>query len=50
MFAPERLARDRPDYVLVLPRNRRAELVGHLAYVRTWGGRLVFPVPSLEVV
>ena len=47
---PERIHEDRPDYVLVLPWNLRAELTEQLSYVRDWGGRLVFPIPSLEVV
>jgi hypothetical protein len=47
---PERIARDRPDYVLVLPWNLRSELSDQLGYVREWGGRLVFPIPDLEVV
>ena len=48
--SPERIAEDRPDFVLVLPWNLRRELVDQLAYVRDWGGRLVFPIPTLEVV
>ncbi|MFK3984946.1 methyltransferase domain-containing protein [Micromonospora sp. NPDC050397] len=47
---PERLAQDRPDYVLVLPWNLRTEISAQLAYVREWGGRLVYPIPELEVV
>ncbi|MDQ4118654.1 MAG: class I SAM-dependent methyltransferase [Actinomycetota bacterium] len=47
---PERIAEDQPDYVLILPWNLRAELADQLSYVRGWGGRLVFPIPSLEVV
>ncbi|GAA4660675.1 class I SAM-dependent methyltransferase [Amycolatopsis dongchuanensis] len=47
---PERIARDRPDYVLVLPWNLRAELTEQLRYVAEWGGRLVFPIPELEIV
>jgi hypothetical protein len=50
VLPPERIAEDRPDYVLVLPWNLRDELVGQLSYVREWGGRLVFPIPELEVV
>ncbi|WP_188189487.1 class I SAM-dependent methyltransferase [Nonomuraea sp. SYSU D8015] len=50
IFAPDRIAADRPDYVLVLPWNLRDELVEQLSYVRQWGGRLVFPIPSLEIV
>ncbi|WP_433499338.1 methyltransferase domain-containing protein [Sphaerimonospora sp. CA-214678] len=50
ILPPERLAADRPDYVLVLPWNLREELTEQLSYVREWGGRLVFPIPHLEVV
>ena len=49
IFAPERLAQARPDYVLVLPWNLRTELDAQLAYVREWGGRLVYPIPELSV-
>jgi hypothetical protein len=48
--AVSRIARDRPDYVLVLPSHLRTELAARLAYVRDWGGRLVFPIPTLDVV
>jgi hypothetical protein len=47
---PDVLAETKPDYVLVLPWNLRAELCEQLEYVRSWGGRLVFPIPALEVV
>jgi hypothetical protein len=47
---PAQLEQTRPDYVLVLPWNLREELTEQLSYVRSWGGRLVFPVPALEVV
>jgi SAM-dependent methyltransferase len=47
---PDRIAVDRPDYVLVLPWNLRSEISAQLSYVRDWGGRLVFPIPTLEVV
>ncbi|MGH4008068.1 MAG: methyltransferase C-terminal domain-containing protein, partial [Pseudonocardiaceae bacterium] len=47
---PERIAADRPDYVLVLPWNLRTELTVQLSYIADWGGRLVFPIPRLEVV
>jgi len=49
IHAPERIADDRPDYVLVLPWNLRREISEQLDYVRSWGGRLVFPIPTLEV-
>ena len=49
IHAPERIAADRPDYVLVLPWNLRTEISAQLSYVRDWGGRLVFPIPALDV-
>jgi hypothetical protein len=50
VVAPERIAETRPDYVLVLPWNIRSEIAQQLAYVRNWGGRLVVPIPALEVL
>lgn len=50
IFPPERIAETRPDYLLVLPWNLRDEITEQLSYVRSWGGRLVFPIPRLEVV
>jgi SAM-dependent methyltransferase len=47
---PDRIAADRPDYVLVLPWNLRTEIAKQLSYVGDWGGRLVFPIPALEVL
>ena len=49
IYAPERIAKTKPDYVLVLPWNLREEISRQLDYVRSWGGRLVFPIPELEV-
>jgi hypothetical protein len=50
IHAPERLAETRPDYILVLPWNLKEEISQQLEYVRSWGGRLVFPIPALEIV
>jgi len=50
IFAPERLAETQPDYILVLPWNLKDEISRQLEYVRSWGGRLVFPIPTLEIV
>ena len=50
IHAPERLAETRPDYVLVLPWNLRDEISQQLSYIRSWGARLVFPIPELEIV
>ena len=43
-----RLRSDRPDYVVILPWNLRAEVMEQLAYVREWGGQFVTAVPELR--
>ena len=50
IYAPERLAETKPDYILVLPWNLRDEISEQLSYVRSWGSRLVFPIPALDIV
>jgi len=50
IYAPERLAETQPDYILVLPWNLREEISRQLSYVGSWGGKLVFPIPELQVV
>ena len=49
IIAEEQIKRTKPDYVLILPWNLRAEVVEQLAYIREWGGQFVTAVPALEV-
>ena len=50
IYPPERLAQTRPEYILVLPWNLRDEISQQLSYVGSWEGKLVFPIPELEIV
>jgi len=50
IVAEERLRNDRPDYVVILPRNLKDEIVTQLAYVREWGGGFVTPIPMAAVL
>jgi SAM-dependent methyltransferase len=50
IYAPEHLAQTKPDYILVLPWNLRDEISRQLSYVGSWGGKLVVPIPELEIV
>jgi hypothetical protein len=47
---PDELRRTKPDYVLLLPWNLRAEILEQLADVRRAGSQFVLPVPSVEVI
>lgn len=43
------LRADRPDWVLLLPWNLEKELRGQLAYVESWGGKLISPLALKEL-
>lgn len=45
---PDKIAEDRPDVVLVLPWNLETEITAQLDYVHEWGGRIVYPLPTLH--
>jgi SAM-dependent methyltransferase len=45
----ERLRQDKPDYVVILPWNLRAEVTQRVAYIKDWAGRFVTAVPQLEI-
>jgi SAM-dependent methyltransferase len=44
-----RLREERPDYVVILPWNLKAEVVQQLEYIKAWGGKFVTTVPNLIV-
>ena len=49
IHAPEWLAKEQPDYVVIMPWNLRTEITAQLDYVREWGGQLVVALPKLEI-
>jgi hypothetical protein len=49
IFAPEKIAETKPDYVLILPWNLRDEIAAQLAYIRDWGAKFVVPIPEVSV-
>ncbi len=46
----ERLKDAKPDYVVILPWNLKAEIMEQLAYIQQWTGKFVIAVPRLEVL
>jgi len=44
-----RLTSEKPDYVVILPWNLKAEVMQQVGYVRAWGGKFVTAVPRLEL-
>lgn len=49
IVAPERIAEERPDYVLILPWNLRGEVMQQQAIIKSWNGHFVVAVPHLEL-
>jgi hypothetical protein len=49
VYAPEKLAEERPDFVVIMPWNLRREIAPQLDYVRQWGAQLVVALPQLEI-
>jgi len=50
VYPPEKLFETRPDYVLILPWNLKNEIREQLAWIQDWGGKLVVPIPDVEVL
>ncbi|HVR05006.1 MAG TPA: class I SAM-dependent methyltransferase [Solirubrobacteraceae bacterium] len=50
IHSPAALREDRPDVVLILPWNLRAEIGREHAYIHEWGGRFAARAPKLELL
>jgi hypothetical protein len=49
VYAPEKISETRPDYILILPWNLKNEVINQLGEIRSWGGKFIVPIPSLQV-
>jgi SAM-dependent methyltransferase len=50
IHAPEKIAEIRPDDILILPWNLKAEIMEQLAYAKAWEARFVIAAPEPQVV
>jgi 2-polyprenyl-3-methyl-5-hydroxy-6-metoxy-1,4-benzoquinol methylase len=50
VYAPARIFETKPDYVLILPWNLRAEITEQMAGIADWGGRFILPLPEPVVL
>ncbi len=49
VVAEQRIRELRPDFVIILPWNIKAEVMDQLAYVRQWGGKFVCFIPEQSI-
>lgn len=49
VFDTGKIRETKPDYVLIMPWNLKKEISEQLSYVREWGGKLVVPIPEVEI-
>jgi len=50
IYAPEKVAETKPDYLLILPWNLKDEIMQQMLYIRTWGGRFITAIPIPEIL
>ncbi len=46
----ERIDAEKPDYLLILPWNLKAEIMQQMGYVGDWGAKFIIPIPTCTIV
>ena len=49
IFPPDKIKETQPDYLLILPWNLKNEVMSQTSYIRSWGGKFVVPIPSVNI-
>jgi 2-polyprenyl-3-methyl-5-hydroxy-6-metoxy-1,4-benzoquinol methylase len=49
VLPPDAILEAKPDYVLILPWNLKNEIATQLAEIRSWGGKFVIAIPTMQV-
>jgi hypothetical protein len=49
VFAPDRIAETKPDYVFILPWNIKGEIAAQMKHIGGWGGKFATAIPELQV-
>jgi SAM-dependent methyltransferase len=47
--SPEKIRQTKPDYLFILPWNLKEEIMEQMAFIRSWGGKFVIPIPRVIV-
>lgn len=49
IYSPDYIEEQKPDYLVILPWNLRAEIEQQMDGIRQWGGRFVVAIPELAI-
>lgn len=49
VLGKEKIKTVKPDFVIILPWNIKAEVIEHLSFIRDWGGKFVTFIPETKV-
>ena len=50
IYHPDKIAETKPDFVLILPWNLKQEISNQMAFIKDWGGQMVVPIPTVEIL
>ncbi len=50
VFSPDKIVETKPNYVLILPWNLKAEIISQLNYIREWDGKFIIPIPEVMLL
>ena len=49
IFNSDKIKKDKPDFILILPWNLKDEIIFQLSYVKKWKAKFVTVIPSLDI-
>jgi SAM-dependent methyltransferase len=49
IYNESRIRQEKPDYVVILPWNLKAEIMTQLSYIREWNGKFVTFIPEVRI-
>jgi hypothetical protein len=49
IFNPDRIAKTKPDYVMILPWNIKKEIINQMSHIGKWGGKFIVPIPEVAL-
>jgi hypothetical protein len=49
VHAPEMVLESKPDYLVILPWNLKAEVMDQMSHIRNWGGEFVVAIPETRI-